>query len=219
MSELADFVQELIHTGRIRLRTPPSLAAETDAVPVLEQAYQTYRLSVAGPPLAFDADIALAAGNLLYHAAWYLLNPGLSIEGSEQSLRMPLERSTPEQHLSADLVLRFLPAVQRRAQALLTSDILPKLLAQVLRHWPLSGVLSEVQDGPLGPVDFGGHPGLLMLYAERLARHERPGWFPDGPGAAYVELVWQELGRDTCVLPHLQGVARELAQVDRKEDA
>ncbi len=202
----------------MRLRAAPRVPADADALPVLEQAFRVHRLAVAGPVIPFDARTALAAASLVQHAAWYLLNPGLPIEAPQRVLGMP-PPTEPAQHLSADLVLLFLPAVQRRAQALLTTDVVPQALAQLLRHWPLSGVLSELQEGPLTPLDFGGHPGLLMLYAERLARHERPAWFPDGPAAAYVELVWQQLGRDTSLLPHLQGLARTLAEEDRKEDA
>jgi hypothetical protein len=219
MSELTVFVQEVLFEGRIHLRAAPRRSADTGALPLLERAYHTACLSIAGPPLPFNGEVALAASNLLNHAAWYLLNPLLTIETPEHVLRMPYEPSTPAHHLSADIVLRFLPAVQRHAQAVLANDELPRALTEVLRRWPLSGVLADLHDGPLGPVDFGGHPGLLMLYAERLARHERPGWFPEGPGAAYVELVWQELGRDTSLLPHLHGLARELTNQERKDSA
>jgi hypothetical protein len=40
----------------------------------------------------------------------------------------------------------------------------------------------------------GGHPGLLLLYAERLAEHLRPEWVPDGPARPYVELVFTQRG-------------------------
>ena len=73
---------------------------------------------------------------------------------------------------------------------------MPEILAKVLREWPLSGVLSEVNEGPLTPLEFQGHPGLWMCYAERLARHEKPDWLPTGTGLEYVELVWQEMGKD-----------------------
>ena len=65
-------------------------------------------------------------------------------------------------------------------------------------------VTNEVADPPLTPPDFGGHPGQRLLYAERLAQHEKPGWFPTGTAIEAVELVWQQLGRDTRVLPLAQ---------------
>ena len=39
-----------------------------------------------------------------------------------------------------------------------------------------------------------------MLYAERLAEHEKPAWVPDGPGLEYLELVGCELGKDPGAL-------------------
>ena len=113
---------------------------------------------------------------------------------------MPMAPRTPEQHLSGDLVLRLLPALHRRAKALLHGDVLPTQLEDVLRQWPLSGVLADIVEPPTTPIDFGTHPGLNFLYAERLAQHERVGWFPSGPGMQYVELVWQQLGRDVSLL-------------------
>ena len=48
-------------------------------------------------------------------------------------------------------MLRYVPQVLRRARGLDPSDPLVELLANVLRHWPLSGVLSDVRRGPAGP--------------------------------------------------------------------
>jgi hypothetical protein len=98
------------------------------------------------------------------------------------------------------VTLRFLPQVHRRARAVAPDDRLAALLAGVLRQWPLSGVLSDVEEGPAAPPDFGGHPGLLLLYAERLARNEKPAWLPAGPGLEYLELVLADLGRERSPL-------------------
>jgi hypothetical protein len=56
-------------------------------------------------------------------------------------------------------------------------------------------VLSDLPEGPETPPDLGGHPGLMLLYAERLAQHEKAGWRPDARGMEYVELVLRGLGR------------------------
>jgi hypothetical protein len=212
MSPLARFLHELLYEGRISLHAPPAEADDPDARKVLRRAHAEYVLTIAGLPLPLDEKTALAAAGLLHHAAWYFLNPGLAIAAAEKSLRMPAPPARPEHHLSADLVLRFVPALQRRAQALLPNDPLPQALEHTLRHWPLSGVLADIVDPPLTPVDFGPHPGPNFLYAERLAQHERPGWFPLGPGMQYVELVWHDLGKDVTLLPALRGVAAELRE-------
>jgi hypothetical protein len=210
MTEFAIFLNEALFEGRVSLHAPPPPAGDADAGKVLRQAHEAQMLALAGPPLIFDERTALAAALLFAHAGWYFLNPGLAIEAPEKTLGMPLAPTKPEHHLSADLALRFLPALLRRAEALQQEDVLPLALQRVLRQWPLSGVLSDIAEPPLTSVDFGTHPGLNFLYAERLAKHERPGWLPQGRGMQYVELVWEQLGKDVSVLPALQEVAEEI---------
>jgi hypothetical protein len=77
---------------------------------------------------------------------------------------------------------------------------LASYLADLLRTWPLSGVLSDLPEGPEDVGDLGGHPGLWMLYAERLAIDERPAWMVRGPAREYVELVFHELGKGSSPL-------------------
>ena len=91
------------------------------------------------------------------------------IEPLKRRLVMPGSPTTPAQHFSADLLLRYLPQVLKRARGLDASDPLVGLLAEVLRRWPLSGILSDVEEGPTVPLDFAGHRGLQLLYAERVA--------------------------------------------------
>jgi hypothetical protein len=201
MSPFADFLRVLLHEGRAVLREAPApQRGPDDAAAVLREAYASHRLQVAGPPVALDLETALAAGALAWYACWFLVSHAQPEADLEKLLILPGPPRSPAQHLSADLVLRLLPAVYRRARALDPADRLPALLADVLRRWPLSGVLADVEEGPLTPLDFGGHPGLLLLYAERLAAHEKPAWVPAGPGAEYVELVWRDLGRDATGL-------------------
>ncbi len=201
MQALASFCEQLFEDGRIILRDPPEEAGSSQAVQVLQRAYASHRLNVAGPLLDFDPEAALAAAMLLWKACWFLLRHDQPAEEMERRLRMTVKPRTPAQHLSADLVLRYLPQVHRRAHALEPADRLPALLATELRHWPLSGVLSDVEEGPLTGLDFDGHPGLLLLYAERLASNVKPAWMPEGPARDYVELVWRELGKDPATLP------------------
>lgn len=203
MAALASFLHDVLHEGRIHLQAPPANADDPAALAVLRRAYDAHCLSVAGPMLPLDEKAVLAAGRLLEWAAWYYLNPDLSIDAPEKKLCMPTLPAKPEQHLSADLVLRFLPTLHRRAKALMRDDVLPASLEKTLREWPLSGVMADIVDAPLTTVDFGAHAGLNFLYAERLAEHERVGWFPLGRGIQYVELVWSQLGKDVSILPAL----------------
>src|SRR5262249_40436614 len=129
----------------------------------------------------------------VWWACWFLVHHGEPPEVLEKALTMPTAPTTAAQHLSADLVLRFLAQVHRRAKAVDAADVLHGLLARLLRQWPLSGVLGDVEEGPSARVELDGHPGLLLLYAERLADHYKPAWVPaDGPAREYVEMIRAE---------------------------
>jgi hypothetical protein len=198
MDSLLAFVRRLLEEGEVRLeeRPNPSAKERAEAEAFLAQAYAAYRLEIAGALLDYDAATTTAASELVWQACWFLVSHQESDLALEKHLTMPGEPLSPAQHLSADLMLRFLPQIHRRAQALAPDDPLSRRLAQILRHWPLSGVLADVQEGPLRPLDFGGHPGLMLLYAERLAVTAKPAWLPSGKPLEYVELVFQELGNE-----------------------
>jgi hypothetical protein len=197
MSALAQFIEQLLYEGRAVLRERPGRAVrgEPDAAEVLRATYAQYRLSVAGQLIEYDPSAALAAAELVYWACWYLLRRDETLNELKKNVSMCGPPTTPAQHLSADLVLRFVPQLHRRARALAPTDELALSLAMVLRAWPLTGVLSEVEEGPTTPLDFGDHPGLVLLYAERLAQHEKSAWFPQGRTLEYVEMVFSSLGR------------------------
>ena len=152
---------------------------------------------MAGPRIAFDPETARAAAELLRQASWALVNRDERMTDLVKRLKMPGSPLTPSQHLSADLTMRYLPQVLRRARGLDPSDPLVERLANILRAWPLSGVLSDLADGPVIPLNFGGHPGLMLMYAERLVDNDRSSWRPvqKGPSWDYYELVREEHGR------------------------
>jgi hypothetical protein len=198
MPALANFLERLLHDGQAILRARP-IATPKDTVAalrVLREAYATYSLTIAGPAPAFDADTALAAGECVRQASWFLLHRGDPYEDLEKDVVLAGSPTTPSTHLSADLSLRFLPGIFQRAKSLYPDDPLPVRLADILRRWPLSGVLADLPEGPSEPLNLGGHKGLMLLCAERLARHEKPAWLPAGEALAHVELVYHYLGRD-----------------------
>jgi hypothetical protein len=197
MSSLASFVEELLTSGRVVLDGAPAVPA-ADRLPALrrlERAHLDRCLDLAGPELAFDGELALTAATVVWRACWFLVSHREPDAAVAQALALPAGTPTPGQHLSADLTLRYLPQVWRRAASQDAADVLTCCLARVLREWPLSGVLADLPEGPLTPLDFGGHPGLLLLYAERLADNPLPAWVPGtGPGRPWIELVFAERG-------------------------
>jgi hypothetical protein len=212
MAILTTFLHGVLEAGRVILREPLPPQADPDAPAALAEAYRLHALTVAGPPVPLDALVAMAAARVLYQAAWYLLHPNEPVDGAQ--LQMPADPRTASNHLSADLLLRYVPAVYRRGRAMRPDDELAAALANLLRRWPLSGVLAELEDGPLVATDFDGHPGLCLLYAERLAQHKKASWFPTSKAIEAVELVWHDLGRDTTTLPMAQQAASELVNDD-----
>ena len=190
MSLLA-FVTRLLTEGSARLAEPPRLlAGERDAVQaVLHDAHRDAMLDVAGPPLPFLPHVGLRVAEWVARACWLLLHQGGTPAEVESSL--PVFSPNPavaSEHATADVVLRFVVGVHRRARAADPSGALAVRLEEMLRRWPLSGVLADVEAAPLTPVDFGGHPGLLLLYAERFAARPRAAWLAEGPAREYLDL-------------------------------
>jgi hypothetical protein len=194
VASFAEFLNDLLLEGEISLRgaPSPSQSDREEARIVLEKAYATYRLHVAGPLLEFAQATALAAGELIWWAAWYLASHEQPPSELQSKLKMPGAPRDPGQHLSADLLLRYLPQIYQRALALDPADELCKALSDLLRQWPLSGVLADLDEPPVTAIDFGHH-GLQLLYSERLQRNQRANWQPQGNAQQYVELVRQAL--------------------------
>jgi hypothetical protein len=196
MVRFVEFLERLLREGTVVLRARPRV--EAGELPRSERflaaAYEDHCLYVAGPPIDFDPSTALATARHLWFACWFLLHRSDPPDEIEKCLPPLSPPASAAQHLSADLFLRFAPQVHRRAKNLDPADVLTKKLEQLLRSHPLSGVLADIEEGPLAPVRLDDHAGLQLLYAERLAEKLRPAWVPEGPAFAYVEMVFAERG-------------------------
>jgi hypothetical protein len=198
VTPLTDFVRRVLNEGEAVLRTRPagSPADRASAARLLAKEFDSYRREVAGPPVDFDETAAVAAAEWLWLGCWFLVDHAEPAAEVVRLLPEPGTPRTPAAHLSADLLLRFLPQAHRRARAV--ADVLATWTTSVLRRWPLAGVLAEVVEAPLTDLGFGGHPGLRLLYAERLAEHPRIAWVPPATVRDHAELVFTERG---LVLP------------------
>jgi hypothetical protein len=195
VTSLSDFLLRLLEEGSVVLRECPVVrpGEHADAARRLESVYANYRLDVAGPLLPFDATVAVQAAECYRSACWFLIDRHTVSSAVEAAVSMPTPIASASQHLSVDLIFRFLPPLLHRARAIDSDDVLTRSLAKLCRQWPLSGVLADVVDGPLTSLDFEGHPGLQLLYAERLVDRPRP-WTPSGKSLEYVNLVLSERG-------------------------
>ena len=177
-----EFLRDLFEDGRIVVRGRPLPLENADrraSAGRLGSAFEAHRLDVAGPPISFDLASALAATELVRWAAWFLVDRSEPSATMASRLVMPRLPKSAAEHLSADLTLRFLPELRRRASATDPGDGLAGLLADVLRVWPLSGSLGDVEGVAEDP-ELAGHPGLRLLHAERLARRDRSGRRSEG---------------------------------------
>ena len=201
MAAFTHWLTGVLTEGHSTLTTAPVLApAELPAVErLLRDAYARLQREVAGPPVPLDLDLAVRIARLLADACWHLSALPPESPLPEHTLAPP---ATASEHLSGDLLLRFLVSVRRRATLRGPADPLAIWCESFLRAWPLSGVSMHCRDGPPTPPTFDGHPGLAMLYAERLSAHPEPAWVPPAGGVAdAVERAFGELGRVVPVLP------------------
>lgn len=194
MTAFTDLLHGLLHDGSVRLREPPQLhdRERESVLALLASAFADYRLDIAGPPIDFAPNMALHAALWLTQACWFLLHRGEPDEVVIRTLTALPEPRSASEHLGADLLFRFLPQIHRRARAANPKDPLTLRLEDTLRRFPLSGVLADLDDSPLVPVELASHSGLLLLYAERLAQRPRLAWLPGEAGMPYVELVFSE---------------------------
>jgi len=196
MSQLAPFLEHLFATGEARLAEPIELDDRAEVETVLNRAFQRYRLDVAGPRIEFDTPAGAAAALFLAQSCWFAVSRDDPSEIVTKQLRPLDSPSTASAHLSVDLTLRYATTVHRRVLALNREDVLVKLLVDTFRRCPLTGVVADVVDDPIADLSFGGHSGLQLLYAERLAENFRPNWLPsEGRTREAVELVFQQKGR------------------------
>jgi hypothetical protein len=196
MAAFVEFIEPILTEGTVLLRRRPAAPAdERDAAGrLLEKAFTEYRLRLAGPLISFDRAAAVAGAEWLWWGCWYLVDRSETPDDVRRALPRPLAPVTAAQHLSADLLLRHLAQVQRRARAIASVDVLHEWLSAILRLWPLAGVLADLPEGPAIEPELGGHPGLRLLYAERLALRPQRAWMPAGPTRDYVDLVFFERG-------------------------
>ncbi|MCE9560701.1 MAG: hypothetical protein K8U57_01475 [Planctomycetes bacterium] len=198
MPTFQDWLKRLLTHGESVQDTPPSpITGSAAEESLLRAAFITHSLDIAGPALTFDAAAACGAAKVLAQACWFLVG------GTDERVTLSLtSEQSPAAHLSADVTLRFLRAVYRRARFREPDGELTRQLDALLRAWPLSGVLADLDGSPTTTPEFGNHPGLQLLYAERLAGTGRAGWVPvSGSAREYAERVHQELGKPLPALP------------------
>jgi hypothetical protein len=160
--------EEVILYGVLLNLTSEDLAGTTT---FLEQEYECEALHFPHAVPPFDASAALWSTRIVYTSAQLLLARE-SMPTELPTLLPDYEGAqTPSAILSADLCLRFLPAMIKHLRAADSEDPLIPLLEKHLITWHYSGV-----DHPLdiAALDFSAYtdPCLHALYRDRIIHHQ-----------------------------------------------
>lgn len=146
--------------------------------------------------MGFNPKVALGAAKLLANAAWAFV-----AHANDAEVQWEVEPRNPSDHLSADVALRFLLTVFRRSKLRNAESALTRSIKTVLCRWPLSGVLADLEEAPIGELTFDGHHGLQMFYAERLVGFPRAKWIPpEGAAREWVEAVFLQQNKPLPVV-------------------
>ena len=199
MTPFHEFLTQLFDQGKIVFRDAPrAIGPRRRPSRSWPAAFETYSLAVAGPRIAFDPEIACAAAEFLRQASWALVNRDERMTDLEKRLKMPGSPLTPSQHLSADLTMRYLPQVLRRARGLDPSDPLVARIANVLRTLAaLRSPLRRHRRPPWSRCNSAGIRGSCSctpsVWSATIDRAGGP--IETGRAWDYYELVLQEHGQ------------------------
>ncbi|WP_354580336.1 hypothetical protein [Hymenobacter sp. UYP22] len=167
---LAEFIEEIWTAGTCTVSPAPMPVEEENELAALAWLQRCYAEDIRHQPApmpAFEAAAALWAARFLYRAVQLTVLRELD----DTAVRVWLQEfpglGTPEAQYSADLLLRHLPDLLRLCQGLAPADALVLHLQATLVRWPLSAVGAKLPDLP-DPAPVLGHPGLRLLYADRL---------------------------------------------------
>jgi hypothetical protein len=199
---MVSFLQDLFECGTIHFRHAPEALEKTRQLEQLISRYfEADILELAGPELRLNITAALSAAEYLQRAAWFVVSRQDRAEVVSQCLCDPVPPKSAEDVASVDLFFRYLPSLYQRAVASSPDDILTESLKRQLLSWPLAGASADLSDPPSGRLDFFGHRGLQLRYAERLARRPRQGWKPTDPASLDVlTAVFLQQGLDLATL-------------------
>ncbi len=143
-------------------------------------------MDLAGSPSHIDMSIAERAADVTRRACWLTLS---NVEDEDEIRHMIRFEGTPQnaaQHLSADLCLRFLPRIHKRLRAAKPDDAVVSIIENILKRWPLSGILCDIADPP---VAINLHNEAVMrLYAQRFSQHPKDNWKPADKALEHIEL-------------------------------
>jgi hypothetical protein len=168
--ELSNFIQQLLTTGTVSVQPGIisfAVADEQQAILLLQQYYHEdiQDMPATAPP--FNEQAALWAAKYFYTAVQLTV---LRDEGEaviNEKLVPFGEIVDASAMYSADLILRYLPALLQLAKGLSPADVLVKVLEQTTTAWPFSSVGIETEAIKNEALIFSD-ASLSIAYTDRL---------------------------------------------------
>jgi len=168
--ELSNFIQQLLTTGTVSVQPGIISFTEPDelkSIILLKQYYDEDKQEMPAEAPAFNEQAATWAAKYFYTAVQLTV---LRDEGETviNEKLIPFGETVDASAIySADLMLRYLPALLQLAKGLSPADALVKVLEQTAAVWPFSSIGIETGDIKNEALIFS-HTSLSIAYTDRL---------------------------------------------------
>lgn len=147
-------------------------AEEREVLYFLEMEYQEECSNYPHQAPSFHPKAALWAAKTVYFAAQLILYRENQVDELNSLLPSFDETIDPEAILSADLCLRFLPAIITKLKIIDPEDALIEVLETHLVAWNYSAIGYGLDWSSINFNPFKQHPCLYQLYLDRIIEHK-----------------------------------------------
>jgi len=200
---LSIFIQNLVESGAVSVNDAfDSISTDdlNETQKILEQYYREDIIEMPGTAPAFAAEPALWASNYFYRAVQLTVMRDANEETIKEQLNSFTGELNPESIYSADLVLRYLPALFELAKGLAPADILVQELKRAATQWPFSSVGIELNE-PVNSDIILSHPSLRQAYIDRIIERKDKKRITDQiivtyikeSTGKYIRTIWPEI--------------------------
>jgi len=168
--ELSNFIQQLLSQGTVPVR--PGIIAfepadEKETLKILQRYYSEDILEMPGTAPAFNEAAAVWAAEYFYTAVQLTVVRDEADTVVNEKLQPFTGAITADVIYSADLILRYLPALLQLAKGLSPADVLVSALEQTAANWPFSSAGIETATIKNEDIIFTD-PSLAITYTDRL---------------------------------------------------
>lgn len=171
---LAGFLKELLNEGKVTVEGEITAFGNGDvqqALAVLKSYYNEDALEMPGSAPGFDPDASLWAAEYLYCCIQLTVLRDAENEKVTEHLKDFTGEITPGTIYSADLILRYLPAVFNLAKGLAPGDILVEMMKHTALQWPFSSAGMKLETEPDLSLVLS-HPSLRRAYIDRVIKEK-----------------------------------------------